>query len=140
MRKIQVNVAGVSTLVAENLLTQKSNGDYEKHYNADMSPDTTTIDAENLVKLIQDGEALVDGYIQAEVDKYNEANDVKFNSVDSCNKYTAEWIVYEHKQFCIDIVAFNVAVWESARANQATAIANGLTAEEFIATLPKFGV
>jgi len=48
MRKIQVYVDGVSTSVYENLLTKKANGDYEKHYNADMSLDTATIDAENL--------------------------------------------------------------------------------------------
>ncbi len=46
MRKIQVNVAGVSISVSENLLTLKENGDYEKHYNADMSLDTVTIQAD----------------------------------------------------------------------------------------------
>ena len=46
MRKTQVNVAGVSISVPDNLLTLKDNGDYEKHYKADMSLDTVAIQAD----------------------------------------------------------------------------------------------
>ena len=137
MRKIQVNVAGVSTSVAENLLTLKSNGDYEKHYNADMSLDTATIDAENLAKLIQDGEALVNGYVQSEVDKYNEANGTKFSDVHNASNYK-DATGYTHQAFCTKVWDWNVAVWEKARTSQATAVVEGWAEEEFIAILPKF--
>jgi len=99
----------------------------------------TLFDAENLTKLIQDGEALVTAYIQAEVDKYNEANGTKFTDVHNCSNYK-DATGYTHQQFCIEVWSWNVAVWEKARISQATAVASGLTAEEFLALLPKFGV
>lgn len=138
MRKIQVNVAGVSTSVDETRLTKKSNGDYEKYYNADMSLDTDTINAEAIQKMIADGEALVESHVQAEVDKYNEANGTNFTNVDSCNKYVLQ-DTYAHQQFCIDVVAFNCLVWETARQLQADGeVGADTTAEEFIAMLPVF--
>ena len=54
MRKIQVTVVGVSTLVYENLLTLKENGDYEKHYNADMSLRVEDIQADTDAVIAKD--------------------------------------------------------------------------------------
>jgi len=139
MRKIQVSVAGVSTLVAENLLTQKSNGDYEKHYNADMSLETATIDAEALAKLIQDGETLVESIVDGYIDVYNKANGVNFGSVENCFTYSFD-LEYEHQPFCNNICAYKISIWKTARANQAIAIAENWDEQTFFDSLPKFGV
>jgi len=139
LRKIQVNVAGVSASVYENLLTKKANGDYEKHYNADMSLDMDTINAEAIQKMIADGEALVESHVQVEIDKYNEEHGVHFTDVDSCHKYTGQ-DGYIHQQFCVDIVAYNTSCWEKARiAQQDGVVTMNTTAEEFLAVLPAFG-
>ncbi len=140
MRKIQVNVAGVSTSVPDNLLTLKDNGDYEKHYNADMSLDTATIDAENIASVITQGEAVVDGLIQGQIDTYNNAHGTKFRSVDSCYKFLKK-AAYPHHQFCNDIVDYAIEIWEVARAIQDGLIADippNPTEEEFIALLPVY--
>ena len=140
MRKIQVNVAGVSTSVPENLLTLKENGDYEKHYKADMSLDTVTIDAENIATVITQGEAVVDGLIQGQIDTYNTAHGTKFRSVDSCDKFIRR-VSYPHNQFCSDIVNYAIDIWEVARAIQDGLIADippNPTEEEFIALLPPY--
>lgn len=95
-------------------------------------------EADSTAKLILDGETLVNEYIQAPIDAYNEANKVKFTSVDSCFKYTSN-PAYIHYQFCVDIVAFNINVWEVARVNQVTAITEDWDVDTFLASLPSFG-
>jgi len=141
MRKIQVNVAGVSTSVYENLLTLKPNGDYEKHYNADMSLDTVTINIEALEKLVSDGEALVEAHIQKPITAYNKAKGVKFSDAHNCETWSRD-ATYEHQAFCIAAWEFHKAVFVAGRALQATILASGEPypiAEEFKAMLPKFG-
>jgi len=77
MRKIEVIVAGVSTLVDDKLLTQKvigqdenSNdilGDYHKNYNADMTVDVATEDALSIVALIANFKSLYLGIVDAKL-------------------------------------------------------------------------
>ena len=83
----------------------------------------------------------IDNYIQREIDKYNEANNVLFKNVDSCMKYTAV-PSYSHYQFCVDIIVWTPKVWEKAREIELD-ILNGIrdipTIEQLILELPKFG-
>jgi len=136
-RKFDVIVNGISQSVGESLLTFQEDGRVYKHYNADMSLDTTTIDAENLTKLIQDGEALVTAYIQAEVDKFNEANGTKFSDAHAMGSYK-DSTVYPHATTCKAIWDWNEAVWMASRAKQAQAVAESWSAEKFISELPSF--
>ena len=110
------------------------------NYNMDGTPNVELNNAEAIQKMIADGEAVVESHVQAEVDKYNEANGTNFTDVDSCNKYVLQ-DTYAHQQFCIDIVAFNCLVWKTARQLQADGtVGMDTTEEEFIALLPEFDV
>jgi len=113
-------------------------GEYYEFYKTDGSyvPDTEKIQALAVLKMIADGEKLVDKYVQTFIDAYNEANGVNFTNVDSCNKYVAQ-TDYSHQQFCIDIVAFNCKTWETARGLYVDGtITSETTEEDFIALLP----
>ena len=142
MRRIQVSVAGSKVSVYENLLTLKANGDYEKHYNADMSLDTVTIDAENIADVITQGESVVDEIIHSLIEAYNSKYGTKFISVDSCNKFTRRPL-YTHYSFCNDIVDYAIDIWEVARGIQ-DGLIEGIppnpTEEEFIELLPSTAV
>lgn len=92
-----------------------------------------------VVAIISEGETLVDGYIQKAVDDYNKTNGTKFSDAHSCADYK-DVTGYTHQQFCIDVWAWNVAVWESARANQVVAITQGWDEATFLESLPQFGV
>lgn len=50
MRKFNVNVAGVDTLVSENLLQFDNDGRVYKHYNTDMTLDIDTIQSDILIE------------------------------------------------------------------------------------------
>jgi len=96
-------------------------------------------DAENLTKLIQDGEALVKSIINGHIANYNKVNDVNFESVENCFTYSFD-LEYEHQSFCNKICAYKIALWRTARANQVIAITEKWSVEKFIDVLPKFGV
>jgi len=114
-------------------------GTYYDFYNEDLTPDLEKIQALAVLKMIADGEKLVAKYVQSFIDEYNEANAVNFTNVDSCNKYVAQ-TNYSHQQFCIDIVAFNCNVWETARSLYVDGtITSETTEEDFISLLPVLG-
>lgn len=96
---------------------------------------------EQINKIKTDIVNAIDGYIQLEIDKYNNANNVLFKNVDSCMKYTAV-PSYIHYQFCVDIIVWTPKVWEKAREIEMD-ILNGLreipTIEELLSELPTFG-
>lgn len=83
----------------------------------------------------------VEEYIQATIDGYNEANGILLKNIDSCFKYTAV-PTYTHYQFCVDVIAWNARVWETARAIEAEVLAGNRgvpSVEELLGELPKFG-
>ena len=83
----------------------------------------------------------VEEYIQSEVNKYNEANGVMFKDIDACAKYTTV-PTYTHYQFCVDVITWNVNVWETSRAIEAEVLAGNRqipTVEELVLELPVFG-
>lgn len=82
----------------------------------------------------------VESLIQGEITKYNEANLVAFKDIDACAKYTTT-PTYTHYQFCVDVIAWQTNVWETARSIQADVLAGTRplpTLEEFVAELPVF--
>ena len=137
-RRIRVQVEGINKMVLENLLTKKDNGDYFKNYNLDMTPDVALNNAELLEAKIARGEVLVTGYIQVEVDKYNEANVTKFSDVHSCANYKDN-VGYTHQQFCTDVWEFNVQVWEAGRLGMEQAITEDWDEVQLIESLPNYG-
>lgn len=83
----------------------------------------------------------VDKYLKKEIDKYNKTNGTLFASVHNCATYVLV-DTYPHRQFCVDIINFNAAVWEKARSIEYDVLAEKRempTVEEFIAELPVFG-
>jgi len=122
-----------------SLIQLDEEGNFYEFYNEDLTPDLEKIQALAVLKMIADGEKLVAKYVQAFIDEYNKANSVNFTNVDSCNKYVAQ-TNYSHQQFCIDIVAFNCNVWETARSLYVDGtITSETTEEDFISLLPVLG-
>ena len=115
-------------------------GEYYDFYNQDLTPDTEKIQALAVLKMIADGEKLVEGHVQLEVLKYNEANGVRFTNVDSCAKYISIES-YPHVDFCKAIVEFNALCWTAARDAQADGSVDlDTTEDEFKAMLPVYTV
>jgi len=87
-------------------------------------------------------EALTDAHIQAPIASYNNANGTNFGGIHNCASYI-NTPSYTHYQFCVDVWAFNVQVWEAARQIQIDIINGNLvqpeTEEAFIALLPVWG-
>ena len=80
------------------------------------------------------------GHIQSRVDEYNAAHGLSFRDVYSCALYARD-NGYTHQQFCLDVWAWNVAVWEHARsvlADVLDGIRSEPTAQELIAELPSY--
>lgn len=71
------------------------------------------IDAERMA-LITRAEIMVNTHIQKVVDDYNTSHLVSFRDVHSCANYQTV-TGYTHQQFCVDVWAFNVNVWEVVR-------------------------
>lgn len=97
-------------------------------------------DAENLIKVVEDGVAATDAYIQFIIDTYNEAHSVKFGSIHNMAIYTLD-PTYEHYQFALDIIAFNKSVWETVRLNMPNLLSGippNPTEAELIALLPVY--
>lgn len=80
--------------------------------------------------------SMTDKHIQAEVEKYNEANNVLFGSIHNCSTYVT-LDTYPHQAFCIAIIKWNADVWEAVRTYQASQTELGVlpTEEEFQAVL-----
>lgn len=76
---------------------------------------------------------MTDAHIQAEVNKYNEDNNVMFGSIHNCSTYVTV-DTYPHQAFCIAIIQWNADIWETVRAFQASATTIP-TDEEFKAVL-----
>ena len=77
-------------------------------------------------------------HIQAEVERYNAANDVIFRDIHSCKAY-ADVQDYTHQAFCAAVWAWNVDVWEAARnilAEVKTGIRATPTVDELLGELP----
>lgn len=86
------------------------------------------------------GELAVITYLQERVSIYNEAHGLVFQDVHACANYK-DVIGYTHKQFCEDVWAWNVAVWEEARLILADIVAGERlvpTIEGLIAELPMY--
>jgi hypothetical protein len=82
----------------------------------------------------------VSAYIQAEVDNYNETNEVAFDNVHNCKSY-ADDETYEHYAFCSSVWEWNKDVWTTARGILADVKAGTReihTVDELIAELPVF--
>ena len=133
MRKTQVYIAGIPTMVEDSKIV----GNARYYTSIGVVDEAKELEVATL-KQIADGEALVESHVQEQIDIYNEANGVRFNSVDSCSKYVGQ-TAYEHQPFCVAILAFNCATWEAARLAQIDGrVTADTTAEEFIAMLPVF--
>jgi hypothetical protein len=132
------NVAGI----AEGFYSAVANY-VESGITSEGLPDSFTqqIDLSNSNKLWK-YEQLVTELIQEEVDAYNKANGTAFRDVHSCKNY-ADDNTYTHYQFCNDVWAWNVDVWEAAR-NILAEVKSGtratLTVDELLGELPVFGV
>lgn len=106
-------------------------------------PDSFTqqVDLSNSNKLWEYEQVVVER-IQHEVDKYNKANGTAFRDVHSCKNY-ADDTAYTHYQFCYDVWAWNMSMWESARQimyDVATGAIEPPDEDEFLAMLPVFAV
>lgn len=91
-------------------------------------------------EMITTGERLAKNQVQSIIDKYNEDHNVKFENVDSCFKYTSD-STYSNYQFCVDIIAYNIEVWEACRTIQDDIMNGNIevpTEEEFIGLLPVY--
>lgn len=88
---------------------------------------------------IKKGQNLAEKHIQKVIDKYNADHGLSFKDVYSCIMWVDD-AGYEHKQFCIDAVAFYRAVWKEVRNVILPNIdfSNPPTESEFIAMLPKY--
>ena len=111
-------------------------------YNTSNPPQELQVlfDAENIAAVITQGEAVVDGLIQGQIERYNNLHGTKFRSVDSCYKFLKKGS-YPHYNFCNDIVDYAIEIWEVARAIQEGLIAGippNPTEEEFIVLLPAY--
>jgi len=104
--------------------------------------DLGTEQTEEFKKSVLEAEQLVEVHIQAPIDTYNATHGVKFGSVHNCANYI-NTPTYEHYQFCVDVWAFNVLVWETSRQIQKDIISGAIeqpeTPEAFIALLPVWG-
>jgi hypothetical protein len=59
-------------------------------------------------------EDAITNYIQDAINDYNTTHGVAFKDIDALQKYTV-MPEYTHYKFCIDMLAWNVQVWEAAR-------------------------
>lgn len=84
--------------------------------------------------------AVVEGLVQSEIAKYNEANGVIFQSVYNCVAYMGVE-GYSHQPFCISIVKYNADVWDAARAIEVAVLGGSRampTAKELLTELPVY--
>ncbi len=121
-------------------LTKDTDGNFYEFYNADGTPDTVKNAASYKEYLVNLGLTAVEEHIQEQVDRYNLDNEVAFTNAHNCADYK-DMAGYTHQQFCIDIWAFNVEVFEAARGMQDTVL-SGIppipTEAEFKALLPVY--
>ena len=115
-------------------LATKEDGSYYTYYNLDGTPDLVAEQEAYLTKLVADGESLVETYIQAKVDALNAELGTKFGNIHNVANYMYS-SAYPHALRCKELWEWNERVWMKARAEQANAVTNGLTADEFIAIL-----
>lgn len=97
-------------------------------------------EAEILQRRIHEASGAVTTLIQSQVDAYNQAHGLAFDSVHNCESYSRV-DGYTHQQFCIDVWNWNVAAWEAARAILADVEAGERdmpTVAEFLADLPVY--
>ena len=120
--------------VGMTLCEVKEDGKPFVKYNLDGTPDLVAEQEAYLTKLVADGETLVETYIQAKVDALNEELGTKFGNIHNVANYMYSTI-YPHAVRCKELWEWNERVWMKARAEQANAVTNGLTADEFIAIL-----
>jgi hypothetical protein len=80
----------------------------------ELAADPAAVLEQEQLKYRRTCEQAVADYIQAEVERYNAANDVIFHDIHSCKAY-ADVQNYTHQPFCAAVWAWNVDVWEAAR-------------------------
>ena len=83
---------------------------------------------------LKNGEELIENYIQSRVDDLNIVLGTKFGNIHNVANYMYS-TTYPHAVRCKELWEWNERVWMKARAEQANAVTNGLTADEFIAIL-----
>ena len=97
--------------------------------------------AEELAKILPEkGTRLVEGIIQDVVDTYNRTHGLAFTDVHACASYR-ENVTYPHQQFCSDVWAWNIDMWETARGILSQVKSGGIaepTLTEFVALLPGY--
>ena len=125
------NTCDVSGMVRCEL---KEDGGIYAKYNIDGTPDLVAEQKAYLTKLVADGETLVNNYIQAKVDALNAELGTKFGNIHNVANYMYS-SAYPHALRCKELWEWNERVWMKAREEQANAVIDGLTADEFIAIL-----
>lgn len=100
--------------------------------------DTTTDKELFAIKKEQAQNAVLNA-VQAIIESYNTSHGLSFLSVDSCPKYTFD-PSYEHYQFCLDIIAYNLECWKYIRGLQSVVLGGGdyPTEEEFYNNFPEY--
>ena len=135
MIKIQTNLG----IIPKDELVLKEDGNIFTSYldnkvDGKYQPDLVAEQEAYLTKLVADGETLVETYIQAKVDALNTELGTKFGNIHNVANYMYS-SAYPHALRCKELWEWNERVWMKARAEQANAVTNGLTADEFIAIL-----
>lgn len=138
MSKISIKFSdGTEKSVPHKELTFQSNGNtydvylsekVDEKYVPNMIEENKII-SKNLITYVTD---LINKRIQKEVDEYNLANGTVFTNVHNCASYK-DSTGYTHKDFCLSVWNWNVAVWEYVRAID---VNSTLTEDELIASLP----
>ena len=141
MRKIQVKVAGVSTLVAEDELIQMIVGqdelgndilgDYYKHYNADMTLDMVTITAEAIEKARDDMNNGIHNLLDSK------AKELRYDNIMSSRSYAGYINPFQTEAQNLSIWCANC--WVKAGEIEAEVVAGTRampTVEEVIAEMP----
>ena len=123
-----------------SLIQLDEDGNFYKFYNQDGTPDIDKCNTKSLEDLVEAGEVVVKQYVQDVVNDYNKTHNIKFENVYNCAVYK-DIDDYEHQQFCIDVLAFNAAVWQKAREIQVDIVEGNIetpTDEEFRNMLPAY--
>jgi len=100
--------------------------------------DTLDIIPESADSIVSNYTQAVGDYIQSSIKIYNTTNGVAFSGIDAMQKYTID-PNYTHYQFAVDVLAWNIQVWEYARQVFADVQAGTRTLptqDELIAELP----
>lgn len=95
---------------------------------------------EILTKQITEAIGLIGQLVQDKVNEYNTAHNLALQDVYRCEAYSHA-TGYTHQQFCTDIWAWNVSLWEAARSIQEQVVSGEISmpsTETFLDMLPEY--